>query len=266
MNIVERMKNGEKISIGMVHTLPLPGSFHGGYTLEEVTQRALADARTLEQAGFDALIVENVSDGPFLPQGISTRQLVSLALITKEVRKAVDIAVGIDVCGRQSAGIEIASLLNGVDFIRFSSLVDVRVGADGITEPSGAQVVWLRKLIGAEHVKILADIQVKHTYGLQESIAIEDSARWAMTTGCDALIVTGLSTGLETSAETMSRVKKVSSVPVIAGSGVSVKNVKEQYDVCDGAIIGSSLKKEGNLLHPVDLKLAEAFMKKAKER
>ena len=266
MNIVERMKRGEKISIGMVHTLPLPGSFHGGYTLEEVIERAVSDAKTLEQAGFDALIVENVSDGPFLPEGISTRQLVSLALTTWKVREAVDIAVGIDVCGRQSAGIEIASLLKGVDFIRFSSLVDVRIGADGISEPNGAQAVWLRKLIGAEQVKILADIQVKHTFALQETIAIEDSARWAMATGCDALIVTGLSTGLETSAETMERVKRVSDLPVVAGSGVSVKNVREQYSVCDGAIIGSSLKKAGDLLNPIDPKLAADFIRKANER
>lgn len=266
MNIVERMKKGEKISIGMVHTLPLPGSFHGGYTLEEVIERAVSDARTLEQAGFDAVIVENVSDGPFLSTGADTRQLVSLAITTWKVREAVKIAVGIDVCGRQSAGIEIASILKGVDFIRYSSMVDVRIGAEGISQPNGNDVVWLRKLIGAEHVKILADIQVKHTFAFKEEIEIEDSALWAVSKGCDGLIVTGLSTGLETSAETMRRVKKVCSVPVVAGSGVSVKNVKEQYEVCDGAIIGSSLKKEGNLLHPIDPELAAGFIKKAKER
>jgi len=266
MNIIERMQKGEKISIGMVHTLPLPGSFHEGHTLEEVINRAVSDARILAEAGFDALIVENVSDGPFSSMGISVRQLVSLALVTQKVREAVGIAVGIDVCGKQEAGIEIASILKGVDFVRFSSLVDVRIGSTGITEPNGADALWLRKLIKAEHVKILADIQVKHTYPLQENIPIEDSAVWAITTGCDGIIVTGISTGQETSVETMKRVKRVSTVPVIAGSGVSAKNVEEQYSVCDGAIIGSCLKREGNLLNPIDPELADLFIRKAKQK
>ena len=63
-NIVDRMKAGEKISIGMVHTLPLPGSYRGKYTMEEIVERAVSDARILEAAGFDAIVVENLNDGP----------------------------------------------------------------------------------------------------------------------------------------------------------------------------------------------------------
>src|SRR5262249_38720804 len=52
--------------VGCVHLLPLPGS--AGFTgdLAPVLERAVAEARLLEGAGFGALIVENTHDAPYL--------------------------------------------------------------------------------------------------------------------------------------------------------------------------------------------------------
>lgn len=258
-NIVDRMKAGEKISIGMVHTLPLPGSYRGKYTMEEIVERAVSDARILEAAGFDAIVVENLNDGPYEDGSMDARKTAALAVVCSKVRESVKIPIGIDSCGEQTAGFGIGCV-TGISFIRLSYMVDVRVGARGIVLPNAGNAVMLRRRLNAEEIKIFADIQVKHTYPLLDCIPLEESAKWAISNMADALIVTGAETGRAASLADLEKVKRVSSIPVIAGSGVTAQNVAEQYAVCDGAIIGSSLKVTHNVMDPIDEKLAREFM------
>lgn len=59
MDIVKEMKNGKKFLIGMVHCLPLPGTYNSDTDIHQVIERAVSDAKALEAANFDALIIEN---------------------------------------------------------------------------------------------------------------------------------------------------------------------------------------------------------------
>ena len=56
------------------------------------------------------------------------------------------------------------------------------------------------------------------------------------------------------------RVKKVVSIPVIAGSGVKESNIREQFRIADGAIIGSSLKEGGKLENPISEELTKRLL------
>lgn len=264
MDIVERMLSGEKITIGMVHLLPLPGTLHYGGDFQAILDQAVSDAKKLEEAGFDALIVENVNDAPFGDDGMTPLQVHSLTIACDHVRRSIGIPMGIDACGDSVQGIYIGAL-TGASFVRVPYFVDIRVGQNGLINPNGYQAVMARKRAGLEHIRILADVQVKHTYPLCENIPVEDSARWAKTVGADAIIVTGLATGMETSIETMQRVKTVVDLPVVVGSGMNASNTCKQFEVCDGAIIGTAVKEQGSLMRPVDKEKAVTFMKAAKE-
>ena len=54
--------------------------------------------------------------------------------------------------------------------------------------------------------------------------------------------------------------KKVVKVPVYAGSGVKAGNIKEQLQIADGAIIGSSLKEGGILSNPISYDLVKEVL------
>lgn len=265
MDIVERMKSGEKITIGMVHLLPLPGSLKYQGDFQAIIDQAIEDAMKLEKAGFDALVVENVNDAPYDEDQLSVQKVSALAIVCDHVRRAVKLPMGIDACGGTLDGFAIASL-TGIDFIRVPYFVDVRIGAYGIVKPNGAKAVMLRKKNGMENIRIFADLQVKHTYPLNSEIPIEESASWAESVGADALIVTGVATGAETPIDVITRVKAVTKLPVIVGSGMNMTNAKKQFEICDGAIIGSALKKDKNLMNCVDLELAEAFIRATGKR
>lgn len=263
MDIVNRMQAGEKIAIGMVHLLPLPGTLHYGGAIQPIINRAVQDARTLERAGFDALIVENVNDAPFEGEKMTPFQIAALAIVCDHVRRNVEIPVGIDACGESIEGLIIGSM-TGVSFVRIPYFVDIRIGQYGVIQPNGAQAVMTRKRSGLEHIRILADVQVKHTYPLCREIPVEASAHWAKAVGADAIIVTGLATGMETSVETMQRVKNAVELPVVVGSGMNTRNAAKQFEICHGAIVGSALKENGDLRNPVDEALARAFIRAAK--
>lgn len=259
MNIVERMQRGKHCIIGMVHCPALPGTFKYGNDMEAIINKAVEDAIALEHGGVDAIMVENGCDAPSAEK-LDIAQVAALSAVAKTVRDKVSIPIGIDATFNDyKAGIAIA-LAAGGSFIRCPVFVDTVVSGVGIMQPCNREAVLYRRFLGAEHIKIFADVQVKHSFMLNPNIPIEESARWAKSRGADAIIVSGSSTGMETSIEQVARVKKAVDLPVVVGSGITVKNIKTQLTVADGAIVGSAFKKNSIFENPVEVTLVKAIM------
>ena len=165
MSSQEILKVGDTTVIGMVHCLPLPGTpgFDGDFN--KIIEHAAADAVTLEKAGVDAVIVENMGDTPFTAL-LTTAQVAALSAAAYAVRQSVSIPMGIDAAFNDcKASLSIAGM-SGADFIRVPVFVDTVVFSDGVIRPVARECVEFRKQLGLEHVKILADVQVKHAHML----------------------------------------------------------------------------------------------------
>ncbi|NLF27540.1 MAG: BtpA/SgcQ family protein [Clostridiales bacterium] len=254
MDLIERVQHGGKGLIGMVHCLPLPGTFRADTTIRQVVDRAVSDAKALQDAGFDALIVEN-EDKCTAPK-LTMAQITALSIVVMAVRDAVRLPIGLS-CG--SLNYEFAFSLAKIadcQFVRVPVFVDTVMNHTGIVTPCSQQVVHCRKMVGAEDIKIFADVQVKHYYMLNPNIPITASADWAVNQGADAIIVTGASTGMETPLDDLRQVKKRVPIPVVAGSGVTETNIKEQLGAADLLIVGSSLRKDGCFGNPIDAQRA----------
>ena len=250
---------GSQTVIGMVHCLPLPttAGFDGDY--QKILDHAVQDAKTLEAAGVDAVIVENMGDTPFSAL-LNKTQVAALAAATMQVKNAVNIPVGVDAAFNDcEANLAIAAI-TGASFIRVPVFVDTVVFTDGIINPCAKKCMEMRTALGKEDIKILADVQVKHAHMLLPYISIEQSAKEAAENGADGIIVTGTQIGEETPIDLIQRVKKVVKVPVYAGSGVKAGNIKEQLQIADGAIIGSSLKEGGILSNPISYDLVKEVL------
>ena len=194
--------------IGMVHCLPLPttAGFDGDY--QRIIDRAVQDAVTLEKAGVDAVIVENMGDTPF-SAFLNKAQVAALTAAAYAVKQAVQIPVGLDAAFNDcEADIAIAAMV-GASFIRVPVFVDTVLFTDGIIQPCAKKCMEYRKMMGQENVKILADVQVKHAHMLREHITIEQSAKDAASNGADGIIVTGTQVGEETPLDLIKRVKNV---------------------------------------------------------
>lgn len=259
MDIRERFGVGKKFVIGMVHCLPLPGTVGFAGDCEKIYAQAVLDARTLEESGVDAVIVENMGDGPFAVK-MDTAQVAALAVASARVRDAVSLPVGVDAafCDYE-ASIAIAKN-TGCQFVRIPVFVDTVEFYGGIITPCARECMTYRRHMDAEDIMVLADIQVKHTNMLLPHVTIEKSAKNAVDCGADAVIVTGSAIGETTPIEMIERVKKVVKVPVVAGSGVNAQNIDAQLSIADGAIIGSSLKEGGILSNPISGELVREVL------
>ncbi|MBI9010077.1 MAG: BtpA/SgcQ family protein [Tenericutes bacterium] len=255
---------GSKTVIGMVHCLPLPGTAGFENNMEKIFSQAIKDAKTLEAAGCDALIIENMGDGPF-NDFLDIEQTVALTAVSTLVKEAVNIPIGIDAAFNDyKSSLSIAKAI-GAAFVRIPVFVDTVMYYNGVLNPCSRDAVLFRRKIHAEKVKILADIQVKHTYMVNPTITIQDSAKMAVSCFADGIIVTGRSIGTETPIDMIKQVKAVVNIPVIAGSGVNANNIKEQLNIADGAIIGSSLKEGGKISNPISLELTKKVLKGLEE-
>ena len=238
--LTAKMREGKKVIAGMVHCLPLPGTLLYGGSMEAVLHKALADAAALKAVGVDA--------------------------VARQVVEETGRVVGIDASFNDGpAGIAVACA-SGASFIRCPVYVDcVMVTGAGKIGPCAKEVLRMRRLLGAEHIGIWADVQVKHSHLLLPEVSLEESARTAWEYGAEVLIVTGLSTGLETPLEAVRRVKKAVPIPVVAGSGFSLGNAAEQLEAADGAIVGTAMKKDGSTMEPIDRELGRALMKAVRQ-
>jgi membrane complex biogenesis BtpA family protein len=256
--------NQPKVIIGMVHAKAMPGFPGSSGDMAAIIDHALADARTLERAGVDGLIVENIFNRP-RQKTVGPETVAPMTLLMKAVVDAVDIPVGIKVLFNDVRA-ELAIVnCTGAHFVRVSVYTDAMVAMAGIIEGCAYDAVTYRKQICAEHVKILADVRIKHAAPLAYR-PIEHSAFDAATSGmADGLVVTGERTGLATDVEDVIAVK--ATVPdklLLVGSGTNIDNVTAILEHADGAIVGTHFKVDGIIENPVDGERVRRFMGKVR--
>ncbi len=262
MALFDKIKAGEKVLIGMIHCLPLPGTLGSQNTIEEVIERAVSDAKVLEAAGFDAVMVEN-EDKCTMPN-LSKVQFAGMSMVAQAVRQAISIPMGLCVgCLNYEEALAICKVSGG-EFFRSPIFVDTVMNYNGVINPCSTQVINYRKQIGAEHIKILADVQVKYYYMVNPAISLAQSARWAERQGADAVIVTGTASGVETPLDDLKNVKKSISIPVAVGSGITEENIAVQKETADIMIVGTTLRKGGKMSEPIDPSRAAAIVAAAR--
>ncbi|WP_456365403.1 BtpA/SgcQ family protein [Thermococcus sp.] len=246
--------------IGMVHLKPLPGSYRYGGNFDDVIESALRDARTIEKAGFDAVMVENFGDVPF-PKYADRATVAVFTAVAKEIRDEVSLPLGINVLRNDGiAAYSIAYAVNA-DFIRVNVLSGVAYTDQGVIEGIAHELAKLRKILPSK-IQVFADVHVKHAVYFGN---FEDALRDTVERGlADAVVVSGKATGKPVDIERLALAKRISPVPVLVGSGTTYENLPELWKYADGFIIGTWIKREGNVKNEVSLERARKLAELAK--
>jgi hypothetical protein len=225
--------------LGMIHLPPLPGSPRARLSLDEAIDYALDEARILESAGMDGVIVENVGDAPFFRESVPAITVAAMAVITKAVRRQTRLAVGVNML--RNACLEALSIASvvGADFIRCNVVIGAYVTDQGIIQGCSAELARLRRTL--EHdVAILGDVHVKHASPLFD-VPFEDAAAdLAERGGVDAVIVSGARSPDPPTFERVDAVKRAVRLPVLIGSGIGLANAADYYARSDGLLIGET--------------------------
>lgn len=231
--------------VGMVHLLPLPGSPRWGGSMHAVVERALEDAGAIADGGMDGIIVENYLDAPFYPDSVPPETTAAMATVVAEVTRAVRIPVGVNVLRNDAAAALAVSVAAGAAFIRVNVHTGAMLTDQGWIEGRAHETLRMRRRLGAP-IAILADILVKHAVppaGLELAQAARDAWHRGL---ADGLVVSGAETGAATDPERLRALRAaVPEAAIWIGSGLTPENAAELLPLCDGAILGTSIARDG---------------------
>jgi len=256
--------NKSKIIIGMVHFPALPGFilYDDKKGINWIVSRVRDDLHALQDGGIDAVLFCNENDRPYcLNADYAT--VATMARTIGQLLDEIKVPFGIDVLWDPKAALAIAKA-TGAQFVR-EVLTGTFVSDMGLWSPSVGEIYKYKKLIDGENIKVFFNICAEFASSLDKRPIEEVAKSVVFSSLADAILISGPRTGVPPSIETLARVKEtIGDIPVLVNTGVNIENVREFLAVADGAIVGTSLKRDGITWNPVDIERVRRFMESVK--
>jgi len=253
--------------IGMVHLEALPGTPKFKGDLHHIIAKAVAEAELYKSCGVDAVMIENMHDVPYCRK-VGPEIVASMTLASTEIRRAVgpEMPLGVQVLAANNKEAIAVAQSAGLNFVRVEGFVFGHVADEGYIDGCAGDLLRYRKAIGAENIRVFADIKKKHSsHAITADVDIVETAHAAQYFLADGLIVTGASTGCEADVQQVKDVKKNVKIPVLVGSGCTTDNVSHYLMDADSLIVGSFFKEGGYWENPVSRERVQGFMDRVKE-
>ncbi len=226
--------------IGMIHLRPLPGSAgYDGGGLGPVLEQAMCDGHLLDEAGVDAILIQNTGDLPATSDG-GPETVAYMAMIGTQVAREIKTPLGVNILANGAETALAVAHAIGARFVRAKVYVGAVVGIGGIIQSNAQRVLDFRRRLGAE-IEIAADVYDRTSRPLGD-LPIEEAAHQARFHGrANALIITGAN--VDDSLERLRRVKAaVPDAPIYCGGGTTPANIAQFFEACDGVVVGNAVK------------------------
>ncbi len=238
--------------IGVLHLPALPGTARAQLGLDAVVETVLAEARQYQAAGFQGLMIENMHDRPYLKGAVGPEVVAAMAVVGREVRRTAGLPLGVQVLAGANREALAVALACGAAFVRVEGFVFAHVADEGVIEASAGDLLRYRRAIGAEGVRVFADVKKKHSsHALTADVSITETARAAEFFLADGVIVTGTTTGQPADPQEVKAVQEAVRIATLVGSGITAPNLAA-YAAADGFIVGSWVKRDGLWSNPLD--------------
>ena len=253
----------EKPIIAMAHLPALPGTprYDRGAGVEHIVEWVKRDVELLVDGGVDAIMFCNEDDRPYVFEA-GIEQIATMARVIAEV-KPEGIPFGVDFLWDPMAAMAVAHA-TGAGFIR-EVLTGVYESDMGLWTPDAGKLMRFRSRIGADNIRVFFNVVPEFASPLGVRSPDERAKSAVVSSLADVILVSGKMAGAEADLTTIKYINESVDVPVLVNTGVKLGNVKDYLSVSDGAIVGSSLKKDGITWNPVDAKRVKEFMRKVKQ-
>ena len=244
--MTEGLFDNRKPLVGVIHVGALPGTPRSRVGVGELIDAAVSEAAAYRDGGVDALMIENMHDVPYLRGSVGPEVVASMAVVGRAVKSESKLPVGVQVLAGANLEAMAVAHAAGLDYVRVEAYAFAHVADEGIIESSAAELLRFRRKIGADGVRVWADVKKKHAaHSITADVSLGETAAAVEFMLGDAVIVTGNTTGEPPRAADVREAKSHCRIPVLLGSGVTVENVAEFYDTADGFIVGSYFKESG---------------------
>jgi membrane complex biogenesis BtpA family protein len=261
----EEMFGVNKPIIAMCHLQALPGDpgYDRACGMQKVVELARKELLALQDGGVDAIMFSNEFSLPYLTR-VEAVTVAAMARVIGELKHEISVPFGVNVLWDPIASLDLAVSVDA-RFIR-EIFTGVYASDFGLWDTHCGQTVRHQHHIGAENVKLLFNIVPEAAAYLADRDIVAIARSTVFNNQPDALCVSGLTAGEQTSVSILKSVKEV--VPdtvVLANTGLRLENVEEQLRIADGAVVGTTFKQDGVFRNPVDVQRVRAFMQKVRD-
>jgi membrane complex biogenesis BtpA family protein len=262
-----RILGRDRALVGMIHVEALPGTPRSRRSVRAIALQAAEEATLLAKAGFDALILENMHDTPYLRREVGPEITAAMTVAALRVRDAVSKPLGIQILAGANAQALAVAHAADCSFVRAEGFVFASVADEGLLDEADAgRLLRYRRAIGADDIAIFADIKKKHSsHAVTADVSIDETAQAAAFFGADGVIVTGRATGDPTDARDVATVRAACDLPVLVGSGVTPDTCRDLFTHAHALIVGSWYKADGRWDHPPDPDRVASLVRAADE-
>ena len=258
--IISSIFGARRALIGMIHVPALPGTPRNQLSVEGICEEAATAAGQLRDAGFHGLMIENMHDRPYLLRQVGPEIVAAMVAVGTEVRRAASLPLGVQILGGANQAALATALACDADFVRVEGFVFSHVADEGQMHSDAGELLRYRRHIGAEQIRIFADIKKKHAaHAITRDVGLVDTALAAQFFLADGVIVTGSATGRAADPAEVHAVHEAIDIPTLVGSGITPENVGE-FRGADALIVGSVLKQDGQWSRPLDPRRIEAMI------
>ena len=254
----------DKPIIAMCHMQAMPGDpgFDKAGGMKKVLEAARHDLLALQEGGVDAVMFSNEFSLPYLTQ-VRIETVAAMARVIGELMPEITIPFGVNVLWDPIQSLNLA-MATGAKFIR-EIISGVYASDFGLWNTNVGATVRHQYAIGAENVKLLYNIVPEAARYLADRDIVSIARSTVFNNKSDALCVSGLTAGAETDSQILQQVKSaVPNTVVFANTGVRLENVENQLSIADGAVVGTTFKKDGVFENGVDAARVKKFMDKVK--
>ncbi len=261
----EELFGTKKPIIAMCHLDALPGDpgydTRGG--MEHVVEAARIDLKALQEGGVDAVMFSNEFSLPY-KTNVDTVTVAAMARVIGELKSDIRIPYGVNVLWDAVKSLDLAAA-TGASFVR-EIFTGVYASDFGLWNTDSGATVRHRDHVHASHVRMLFNIVPEAAVYLGERDVVSIAKSTVFNARPDAVCVSGLTAGAVTDETVLKSVKDtVPDSVVFANTGVKLENVEKQLSVADGAVVGTTFKKDGVFENHVDVERVRAFMDAVKK-
>lgn len=245
--------------IAMCHLPALPGRprHDRAAGMGRIIDSLAHDLPILHEVGVDGLLFCNEADLPYQLK-VGPEVPAAMAAAIGQLRSEIRLPFGINVVWDPRASLAVARA-TGATFVR-EVFTGVYESDHGIMQPDFGAIAAYRTAIGAEDVLLFCNITPEFASSLGRR-TIAERAQGAAFLGADVILISGQITGTPIDlAELRSAAEAVPGTPVLANTGVRAETAAEILAVADGALVGTTLKRDGVTWNPVDRDRAMRFM------
>lgn len=260
MKWLKELFKTEKPIIAMCHLRSLPGDpfYDKKSGMQKVVDYAYQEMCDLQDGGVDAIMFSNEFSLPYL-KNVQPITTAAMARIIGEIKAELKVPFGVNVLWDPYASLDLAAA-TGASFIR-EIMSGVYASDFGLWNTDSGAIARHKLAVCADDVRMLYNIVPESA----KYLAPRDIAEIAKTTAfnCrpDVICVSGITAGSSTDMNVLESVKNaVSNVPIFANTGCKATTIEKILKVADGAVVGTTFKKDGLFDNHVDKNRVIEFM------